>query len=81
MQGHIIELPGMLEVRRLANQYLAWSNAFIAFVDPFFSSGVHLAFTGALSAAITIAASIRGTATEEQAQRWHTSKVGVSYTR
>lgn len=54
---------------------------FIAFIDPFFSSGVHLAFTGALSAAITIAASIRGTVKEEEAQRWHTSKVGVSYTR
>lgn len=53
----------------------------IAFIDPFFSSGVHLAFTGALSAAITIAASIRGSSTEEEAQRWHTSKVGVSYTR
>ncbi|KAG2139473.1 hypothetical protein BD769DRAFT_1350799, partial [Suillus cothurnatus] len=31
-----------------------------AFIDPFFSSGVHLAFTGGLSAALTIAASIRG---------------------
>ncbi|KAF8202554.1 hypothetical protein BJ912DRAFT_920902 [Pholiota molesta] len=30
-----------------------------AFIDPFFSSGVHLAFTGALSAAITICAAIR----------------------
>ncbi|KAG8216212.1 putative halogenase [Butyriboletus roseoflavus] len=52
-----------------------------AFIDPFFSSGVHLACTGALSAAITVAASIRGSATEEEAQRWHTSKVGVAYTR
>ena len=81
MQGQIIELSGTLEVRRLANQFLALSNPLVAFIDPFFSSGVHLACTGALSAAITIAASIRGTATEEQAQRWHTSKVGVSYTR
>jgi len=53
----------------------------IAFIDPFFSSGIHLAFTGALSAAVTIAAAIRGTVTEEEAQRWHTSKIGVSYTR
>ncbi|OJA13517.1 hypothetical protein AZE42_08208 [Rhizopogon vesiculosus] len=52
-----------------------------AFIDPFFSSGVHLAFTGALSAAITIAASIGGSCSEEDAQRWHTSKIDTSYTR
>ncbi|KAG2361128.1 FAD/NAD-P-binding domain-containing protein [Suillus spraguei] len=52
-----------------------------AFIDPFFSSGVHLAFTGGLSAALTIAASIRGICSEEDAQRWHTSKVATSYTR
>ncbi|OJA15106.1 hypothetical protein AZE42_05581 [Rhizopogon vesiculosus] len=49
--------------------------------DPFFSSGVHLAFTGALSAAITIAASIRGFCSEADAQRWHSAKIGTSYTR
>ncbi|KAG1823475.1 putative halogenase, partial [Suillus subaureus] len=52
-----------------------------AFIDPFFSSGVHLAFTGGLSAALTIAASIRGLCSEDDAQRWHTSKVATSYTR
>lgn len=52
-----------------------------AFIDPFFSSGVHLAFTGGLSAALTISASIRGFSTEADAQRWHTSKVGTAYTR
>ncbi|KAG0702265.1 putative halogenase [Suillus ampliporus] len=52
-----------------------------AFIDPFFSSGVHLAFTGGLSAALTIAASIRGLCSEEDAQRWHTSKIGSAYTR
>ncbi|KAI9571693.1 FAD/NAD-binding domain-containing protein [Boletus coccyginus] len=52
-----------------------------AFVDPFYSSGVHLAFNAALSAAITISASIRGSATETEAQRWHTSTVGTAYTR
>ncbi|KAG1776887.1 putative halogenase [Suillus placidus] len=52
-----------------------------AFIDPFFSSGVHLAFTGGLSAALTIAASIRGLCCEEDAQRWHTSKIATSYTR
>ncbi|KAG1850803.1 putative halogenase [Suillus subalutaceus] len=52
-----------------------------AFIDPFFSSGVHLAFTGGLSAALTIAASIRGLCSEGNAQRWHTSKIATSYTR
>jgi len=52
-----------------------------AFIDPFFSSGVHLAFTGGLSAALTISASIRGLCSEDDAQRWHTSKIATSYTR
>ncbi|KAI0684562.1 hypothetical protein BC835DRAFT_1409127 [Cytidiella melzeri] len=52
-----------------------------AFIDPFFSSGVHLALTGALSAALTISASLRGTVPEEKAARWHDSKIGTAYTR
>ncbi|KAF7983855.1 hypothetical protein HWV62_18176 [Athelia sp. TMB] len=45
-----------------------------AFIDPFFSSGVHLAFTSALSAAATIAASLRGDCTEIEAADWHTAR-------
>ncbi|KZT41684.1 FAD/NAD(P)-binding domain-containing protein [Sistotremastrum suecicum HHB10207 ss-3] len=52
-----------------------------AFIDPFFSSGVHLAFTGALAAAASIASSVRGEVTEEEAGAYHDAKVGVSYTR
>ncbi|KAJ3785939.1 FAD binding domain-containing protein [Lentinula aff. detonsa] len=52
-----------------------------AFIDPFFSSGIHLAFTGALSAAATICASRRGDCTEAEAAMWHTKRVAVSYTR
>ncbi|KAJ4483596.1 FAD binding domain-containing protein [Lentinula aciculospora] len=52
-----------------------------AFIDPFFSSGIHLAFTGALSAAATICASRRGHCTEAEAAMWHTKRVAVSYTR
>ena len=52
-----------------------------AFIDPFFSSGVHLAMTGAISAAASIAASIRGDCTELEAARWHSRRVAVSYTR
>ncbi|THH03724.1 hypothetical protein EW145_g6055 [Phellinidium pouzarii] len=51
-----------------------------AFIDPFFSSGVHLALTGALSAAATICAAIRGDCSEEEAANWHSNKVGASYT-
>jgi hypothetical protein len=52
-----------------------------AFIDPFFSSGVHLAMTGGLSAAASIAASIRGECPESEAAEWHSQRVGVSYTR
>ena len=51
------------------------------FIDPFFSSGVHLALTGALSAAGTIASSIRDTVSEEECAKWHNTKVSVAYTR
>ncbi|KAJ7127261.1 putative halogenase [Mycena crocata] len=52
-----------------------------AFIDPFFSSGVHLAFSNGLSAASTISASIRGHCTETEAINFHTQKTGTSYTR
>ncbi|KAF7331262.1 hypothetical protein MKEN_00003300 [Mycena kentingensis (nom. inval.)] len=52
-----------------------------AFIDPFFSSGVHLAFSNALSAAATIASSIRGQCTEQEAIEFHSEKTGTSYTR
>ncbi|KAK7464329.1 Flavin-dependent halogenase armH4 [Stygiomarasmius scandens] len=52
-----------------------------AFIDPFFSSGVHLALAGGLTAATSIAGSIRGHCTEKEAATFHDKKVGVSYTR
>lgn len=52
-----------------------------AFIDPFFSSGVHLAMTGAISAAATIAASVRGDCLEREAAAWHSQRVAISYTR
>ena len=51
------------------------------FIDPFFSSGVHLAMNSGLSAATTIAASIRGDVDETTAAQWHTSKVREGYAR
>lgn len=53
----------------------------LAFIDPFFSSGVHLAMTGALSAAASISASVRGDCTEAEAADWCSRRVAVSYTR
>lgn len=49
------------------------------FIDPFFSSGVHLAITGALSAATTICAAIRGDCDEVTAAAWHNTKVKEGY--
>ncbi|THH00060.1 hypothetical protein EW145_g7143, partial [Phellinidium pouzarii] len=46
-----------------------------AFIDPYFSSGVHLALTGALSAATTICAALRGDCSEPQAAKWHSDKI------
>ena len=54
---------------------------FPAFIDPFFSSGVHLALAGGLTAATSIAAAIRGHCSEEEAWKFHDTKVAVSYTR
>ena len=52
-----------------------------SFIDPLFSSGVHLAVTGGLSAAATIAASMRGDCDEQTAGSWHSKKTVESYTR
>lgn len=49
------------------------------FIDPFFSSGAHLALTGALAAAVTIKASINGDCSEYQASKFHAKKVDEGY--
>ncbi|BCR97002.1 uncharacterized protein AKAW2_30321A [Aspergillus luchuensis] len=51
------------------------------FIDPLFSSGVHLALLGALSAAATICASMKGQCSERAAGKWHSEKVREAYTR
>ncbi|KAK3681626.1 hypothetical protein B0T22DRAFT_502187 [Podospora appendiculata] len=51
------------------------------FIDPYFSSGVHLALAGALSAAMTIQAARRGDCTEFEAAKWHSVKIAESYSR
>ncbi|KAK3297914.1 O-methyltransferase-domain-containing protein [Chaetomium fimeti] len=51
------------------------------FIDPYFSSGVHLAVMGGISAAVTIAASLRGDCDEKAAASWHSKKTAESYTR
>ena len=72
--GEFIYLWG-LAIDRIVNSLL------VAFIDPFFSSGIHLAMTGGLSAAASIAASIRGDCLESEAAEWHSQRIGVSYTR
>ncbi|KAF7784177.1 hypothetical protein Agabi119p4_342 [Agaricus bisporus var. burnettii] len=52
-----------------------------AFIDPFFSSGVHLALLGGLTAAASIAASIKKQCAEEVAWKFHDVKVATAYTR
>jgi hypothetical protein len=52
-----------------------------AFVDPYFSSGVHLALTNGLAAAVSVQASRRGQADERAAAKWHGTKVAENYTR
>ncbi|RYP63074.1 hypothetical protein DL770_009462 [Monosporascus sp. CRB-9-2] len=51
------------------------------FVDPYFSSGMHLAMVSGLSAATSIQASRRGQCSELDAAFWHTTKVSEGYTR
>jgi flavin-dependent dehydrogenase len=51
------------------------------FIDPFFSSGIHLALTAGLSAAVTICAVERGQCEPTVAERWHSDKVADSYNR
>lgn len=51
------------------------------FIDPYFSSGVHLALSSALSAAVTICAVERDQCTESSAVDWHSKKVKEGYTR
>ena len=51
------------------------------FIDPYFSSGVHLALASGLSAAMTIQAARKGDCTEFSAAKWHSNKVTEGYTR
>ncbi|MBN1206610.1 MAG: tryptophan 7-halogenase [Myxococcaceae bacterium] len=52
-----------------------------AFIDPLFSSGVHLAMLGGLSSAATICAELRGELKADEAARFHDRYVRRAYTR
>lgn len=52
-----------------------------AFIDPLFSSGVHLALVGGLASAATICASMRGEVSEAEAGQFHDRYVRKTYTR
>ncbi|RYO77577.1 hypothetical protein DL764_010207 [Monosporascus ibericus] len=51
------------------------------FVDPYFSSGMHLVMVSRLSTATSIQASRRGQCSELDEVFWHTTKVSEGYTR
>lgn len=84
--GILVDCPGGGANVKTASDYSYSANSYGApglriagdagaFIDPFYSSGVHLALTGGMSAAASICAAIRGDCTEEEAARWHTSRV------
>jgi len=52
-----------------------------SFIDPFFSSGVHLALTNAVSGAATICAVLRGDCDQNTAAKWHSQRVADGYER
>ncbi|KAJ7764343.1 hypothetical protein B0H16DRAFT_1368201 [Mycena metata] len=52
-----------------------------AFIDPFFSNGVHIAFVGALSAALSILSVIDGRATEDGSADFHMRELKSVYMR
>lgn len=68
-----------------ASSYASYNTRIVGdagcFIDPFFSSGVHLAVASGLSAAATICASIKGQCSEHEALQWHSKKVSEGYTR
>ncbi|KAL1594516.1 hypothetical protein SLS60_010276 [Paraconiothyrium brasiliense] len=68
-----------------ASSYASYNTRIVGdagcFIDPFFSSGVHLAVSSGLSAAATICASIKGQCSERDALEWHSRRVARSYTR
>lgn len=84
--GEIIDCPGGGARVKSASDY-SYSAAFHArpglrivgdagaFIDPFFSSGIHLATMGALSAAASISTALRGECSEEEAVRWHSTRI------
>lgn len=51
------------------------------FIDPLFSTGVHMAFFGALSAAATICSEIRGEVPAAELERFHHACLAQAYTR
>ena len=64
-----------------ASPYLRIAGDAGCFIDPYFSSGVHLAYASGLSAAMTICAARKGDCDELAAAKWHSSKVAEGYTR
>lgn len=64
-----------------ASPYIRMAGDAACFIDPFFSSGVHLALNAGLSAAATICSSLKGQTSELTAAKWHSKRVDASYSR
>lgn len=56
-------------------------NILKAFLDPYFSSGIHLAIAGGVTAVASICAVQKGECTESEAYIWHTARTEAAYTR
>jgi flavin-dependent dehydrogenase len=66
---------------RFAGQGYRLAGDAAGFIDPLFSTGVHMAFLGALSSAATICAVLRGESSEKIAQTFHERCLRQAYTR
>lgn len=89
--GELLEPAELVSQVRQATDYSYSASAYAGpnfrmtgdaacFIDPFFSSGYHLALSGALAAAVSIRASMKGECSEFDAAKWHAKKVDEGYT-
>lgn len=67
--------------RKFSGPHFRLAGDAAGFIDPFFSSGVHMAFLGALSSAATICSALKGEVSEEQAAAFHDRCVRRAYVR
>jgi flavin-dependent dehydrogenase len=93
--SYLAENVGAKNYRLVGDAAGVWFNSYVskfrvvfdpqlfssAFIDPFFSNGVHIAFVGSLSAALSIISIIEGHATEDVAAGFHNRELKSVYMR